>query len=221
MFNVATTVTDQATSVLVRVVIGAVLAPLKKEQRWGWNFEGKCGGRYEKCAVQRDTYLLTKHLFRDREETAENLDAVGRPQNIPPRSELIIKIDVPINTFNLSEGSAIAVLNITIRRTARWRDSALCCLNFMSWVRRHQRPLRSQYACFIMHLRIYLFIHCVLMRWAYFTFVCNVMHRPTYLSEWRKLFSVESHNYSYFRIKSLYLSVRIQHTVLVSIRAGD
>jgi hypothetical protein len=71
----------------------------------------------------------------------------------------------------------------------------------MSWLQCHQQSLWSQYACFVVHLSKFLFIHCVLTHWAYFTFVCNVKHRPRYLSEWRNgFFCVESHNYNYFRI---------------------
>jgi len=66
----------------------------------------------------------------------------------------------------------------------------------MSWLQCHQQSLRSQYACLVIHLSKYLFIQCVLMHWACFTFVCNVI-----LNEWRNgFFGAESHNYNYFII---------------------
>ena len=84
VFNFPTTMTEQVTSLIV--VTGAVLALFKRGLRWGRNFEGQFGGRHQKRAVQRDTYVLIKHLFYDRGKLQKILTKLPGHRTPRPRT---------------------------------------------------------------------------------------------------------------------------------------
>jgi len=111
VFNFPIIMTEQVNSVIVGT--GAVLAPFKRGLRWGRYFECQFGGRHEKRAVQRDTYVLIKHLFYDRGKLQKILTKLAGHRTPRPCSELMIKIGVLINILlNLSEDFPIAELNL-------------------------------------------------------------------------------------------------------------